>query len=161
MNQKVLRYFLFAALAVVWGLIIYKIVNGPDHNDNAAPPLTVKAESGYNTTRDSFILIANYSDPFLPDDSVYSEEIGKTATAEIKKETINTKPKFDLNKILYRGMISNPETKKKVAIVSISGKDYMAKEKERIAEVIISKITKENLTVIIDGKAELIGRTIN
>jgi hypothetical protein len=161
MNQKVLRYFLFAALAVVWGLIIYKIINGSGHRDSAAPLLSVKGETSYHSPQDSFILIANYSDPFLPDDSVDSEEMDKTATAEIKKEAVTAKPKFDLNKILYRGMISNPETKKKVAIVSISGKDYMAKEKERIDEVLIRKITRENLTVIIDGKAEHIGRTSN
>lgn len=161
MNQKALRYFLFAALALVWGLIIYKIINGLDHRDNVVPVLSVKAETSYNSPKDSFILFADYSDPFLPSDSVYSEEIDKTVGVAINKEPIITKPNFDLNKIQYHGMISNPENKKKVAIVSIGGKEYMAKEKEKINEVVISKITREKIIVIIDGKSEQIAKLNN
>jgi hypothetical protein len=164
-NQKALRYFLIAGLTLVWGTIIYKVVDKLNQNDHTVHEIYKKEKFDYSMPKDSFVLIANYPDPFLPtEDSISAGNNLSHSMNENQvpaKEIIPPKPAFDLNKIQYYGMIANSGNKKRVAIISIGGKDYLAKEKEKIDEVLISRITKEKITVFVNGKKGNIGKRTN
>jgi hypothetical protein len=164
-SQKTLRYFLFVGLAAVWGTIIYKVIKGLNQNDDIPAVQTSKGPKiDYYKPIDSFTLIANYPDPFLPQgDSTIAKNISENIVDDTpaRKEALQMKPAIDVSKIQYYGMITNPEKKKKVAIISIAGKEYLAKEKEKIEQLLINKITKEKITVFINGKLAEINRQIN
>lgn len=165
MNQKALRYFLIAGLALVWGTIIYKVVDKLNQNDHTVHEIYKAVKFDYNMPKDSFVLIANYPDPFLPGEDTISPGNDRSRPIAgdqvVNKEIIPPKPTFDLNKIQYFGMIVNPEKKKRIAMISIAGKEYLAKEKEKIDQVLISKITKEKITILINGKVQQVDRQTN
>ena len=151
-------------MAFVWGTIIYKVITGLKNKDTIISNNTKSPKFNYTTPEDSFTLIANYPDPFLHNDTTSFENDprdGINDAALATQPILPIKPSFDLTKIQYHGMIVNPEKKKKVAIISIAGKEYMAKEKERIDDIFISRITKEKITVLINGKVEQVIKQVN
>src|SRR5688572_33482241 len=80
MNQKALKYFLVGGVDLVWGLIIYRIVDGLGTDDNM-PVLKASGVSAksYIPTTDSFTLIADYSDPFIPGADTVDADVALTA----------------------------------------------------------------------------------
>jgi type II secretory pathway component PulC len=159
MDQKALKYSLIVGLTIVWSLIIYRVVNGLKDNNNQTPPTRKTVKFDYSIRSDSFTLIADYPDPFLRDNDVATSEKDTASKALIEKPIPdliqNSKPKIDVQ---FVGLISNPESKKKIAIISISGKQHLVREKEKVDDLFVSKITKERVTVLINGKIEQIAR---
>src|SRR5688572_8436715 len=67
MNQKILRYGLIGGVTLVWGLIIYRVVDGLG-DDDALPfvkSAVVKTDV-LEKEPEKFTLIADYPDPFIP-----------------------------------------------------------------------------------------------
>jgi len=158
MNQKSLRYILLGGVVLIWGIIIFRVINGLSTDD---PVNLVKKKTisfNYNTTKDSFLLLANYPDPFIPE-NIAINETGNDLLSLPKEPVINNnppapkKPEFDIQLIQYHGMIANPETKMKLAVVNIAGKEYTAREGDKIEPVSIRKITKGGLIVFVEGKS--------
>jgi hypothetical protein len=160
MNQKNVKYLLIAGLALVWGTVIFKIIKGLGSKETVTTSMYKAAFINYDQPRDSFTLMLDYSDPFLPGDEDASVADSAVLTLPVK-DPLPAKPVYDLSKIQYFGMITNPEQKKKVAILSISGKEYMVKEKDRIDEILIKKITKDKLIVFVDGESKQVNKKLN
>jgi hypothetical protein len=162
MNPKALRYLLFAGLAIVWSTIIYKVINGLKGNDDKVQESFRTAKFDYSTPKDSFSLIADYPDPFMPgnDRADFENDTAYKIPAKEIDSKISQASKPEIN-IQFFGMISNPEKKKKVAIISISGKEYLVSEKEKIDHVLVGKIFREKITVVINGKPKQINRQNN
>jgi|SRR5687767_15788997 len=158
MNQKSLRYFLLGGVILIWGAIIYRVIKGLSPEDYVLPVKQRITLINYNAPKDSFILFANYPDPFIPHSDII--EIDKAEndqnqtpqkTTQIKPDPIPTTPGLDINAIMYHGMIANPETKKKIAVITINGKEYLAKDKSRIENIRIQKIEKDQIEIISNG----------
>ena len=162
MNQKVLQYLLVAGLVVIWGTIIYKVINGLRGDEDKIKESFKTARFNYNVSKDSFSLIADYPDPFIPAEDTSDYEKGAALKispreADIKINEVS-KPKINIQ---FFGIISNPQKRKKVAIISISGKEYLVTERQKIDQVVISKISKQRILVLIEGKLEEIARQDN
>ena len=158
MHQKSLRYILLGGVVLVWGIIVVRVINGLSTDD---PVNLVKKKTvsfNYNTTQDSFMLLANYPDPFIPQ-NIAANETGNDLQTLPKEAVVNInppaqkKPEFDIQTIHYHGMIANPETKMKLAVVTVAGKEYTAREGDKIEPVSIRKITKSGIVVFVDGKS--------
>src|SRR5690349_14975588 len=80
MNQKPVKYLLIGGVALVWGLIIYRVVTGLSPDDNL-PALNAPntAATSYVPLSDSFTLIADYSDPFIPGSDTVDTDVELTA----------------------------------------------------------------------------------
>jgi len=161
MNQKILRYFLFAALAVIWAAVIYRVIKGLAGDDKKIQETFKASKFDYNIPQDSFIITADYPDPFIPNADLMASENDTLQTVSANNTVKIEKVPIPEVNVQFLGMISNPEKKKKVAIISVSGKEYLAAEKEKVDGVFISEITKEKIIIFVDGKSRRIARQNN
>ncbi len=153
MNQKPVKYLLIAGVVLVWGLIIYRVVDGMNPDDNipaikAANTLT----TAYVAPADSFTLIADYTDPFIPgSDSVDAEALmDKPVTPPPPPPPVVNKPPVDTYKegtIQYSGMISNPQKKIKLGTITLNGKEMLVREKDKVEGYVIQKISAETTII--------------
>ncbi len=166
MKPKATKYVLIAGVVLIWGIVIYRVIKGLKR-DNEFPVVNKRvAPFKYDAVKDSFILFANYPDPFLASvetDTAETNKIPSTAqnfSSEIyqKNHPVQRPPQIDINSIRYQGMIANPEKKKKVAFLTIAGKEYTVKENDKIEGLVIRKITIDKISVFANGKTEIIGR---
>ena len=151
MKNKYLKYLLIAAVACVWGTILFRIVNAM--GDKRPPvisrnelPATISTEQGNR----HYILVAQYADPFLKDVALPVELMAQPLAAAV---VAPPPPPVDVSFVQYMGMISNVnQPKNKVGLVSVQGKEEMVKEGDVVAEVKIKKILPSEVKVVYKGK---------
>lgn len=166
MNQKPVKYLLIGGVVLVWGLIIYRVVDGLNPDDNipaikAANTLT----NAYVAPADSFTLIADYSDPFIPGSDTVDAEvtaIPQPVAAPPPAPVVN-KPPVDTYKegtIQYVGMISNPQKKIKLGTITLNGKEMLVREKDNVEGYVVMKITAEAIVVKYKGKKVTVNKSL-
>jgi len=160
MNQKPFKYILITALCIVWGVIFYKVLAAFE-NPKEIGSLTIKAQTETNNVivKDSLILLADYNDPFLPED-IFATEADITIDSI---HSINQLPsrvasnekqikKEDLSFIQYLGSIYNSDKKIITAIIIFKGQELLLKKNDEIENIKIQNITKDQVTIIYNGQ---------
>jgi len=156
MNQKRLRYALIGGVVLIWGLIIYRVINGLSSDEPVVATKKQISKINYDVASDSFILFANYPDPFIKDETdltFVKDNIPTTSNQLTIPGTQIDKPLFDFGIVEFRGMIVNPETKRKIAFISVKGREYTVKEGDEIEGLSVKKITATEILVSADGKS--------
>lgn len=153
MQQKNIKYLLLLGVAVIWGAILFRIIKNIDSNptEKKALPKKLVSKGNDSSTFQPYTLLANYYDPFGADEengsftSPTNAIIKETPTFIEKNSKNNIKP--DISFILYKGIITNSITNKKAAIISINGKDELARLDKIIDKVKINSIKKDKILV--------------
>lgn len=153
-KNKKLTWFLICAVAVVWGVILYRLFFNNTEEDYVLknPSVATKHEpyDQYVLKEDTFKLALNYKDPFLAGIVPVSVE---SKTAEPILKPVNfvaappAKPTIDWSVVKYSGYIINPVTKKTVAILVVNGKEQMLAEGEHFEGVQLLKNKKDSVLV--------------
>ena len=130
MQHKNLKYILLIVVATIWGSIIFRILNGM--NIDSSPSIVpAKSISKFKDTNsyETYDLLANYEDPFGADSDTLYEESSEDSLIKLTANFLkNSSPLDNLNKpdisfIKYKGLIINPVSHKKIAIISMNGKE--------------------------------------
>lgn len=164
MQQKQFKYLLLVGVALIWGTVLYRILNNIDTNLNAPQAvhqkliLTDKESISYQP----YSLMINYTDPFGGDEEIHIPE--SSADAFKKKSNTylakiggnNVKPDIDF--IKYKGIINNSITQKKAAIISINGRDELARLNKVVNDIKITGIKKDKIQVTYQNKKYWIKR---
>jgi hypothetical protein len=164
MHQKTLRYLLAGGAIFVWGTVMIKIFSSLEQ-DQAGPGYTapVTTPAVFNQV-DTFSLLNNYSDPFLPEaaegDTLMEINTGKTVLPTAVITSPPLPEKIDISFIKYLGMIANPDKKLRAAIVSVKGKETIIKEGSQIEEVTIKKVTADKIDILYKGKKYSISKAL-
>jgi len=134
-QKKWITYGLGLLVIGVWGIILQRIFSATD-------PGTEKSTSGQFSleTRkakvpvlqpDTFSLQLDYGNPFDTGNGA-GRDVKPGITDRIEVPVLAAPPKpvaiDPLDQVVYLGHILNPATKKRVAILSIAGKEYMVQE---------------------------------
>jgi hypothetical protein len=158
-KNKVTVYLLGTTVALVWGIIIYRVAAAAGNDDSDAVTehrvqLPKETLDDYAYKPDTTSLMLNYPDPFL-----------QTKPAEVRKDTLQIpvsrllasrpvinstvvlKPVLNWNFIRYSGYIANAHGKKLIALVSINGKSLMLGEGESAEQVKLLKNLKDSIKV--------------
>jgi len=164
MNQKVLRYVLIGGVCFIWGAILLKVFNALGQDKEVPQNMVLASQADFiSPQKDSFVLLAAYPDPFLPEDAIYEADLSLTDSTEVKITVPANTPSpvetVDVSFIKYSGMIYNPEKKIKAAIVSFRGKDILLKENETAEDVTIKKITANKIIVFYKNKTMQINKS--
>ncbi|WCT13658.1 hypothetical protein [Mucilaginibacter jinjuensis] len=166
MKNKMLNYFLILAVAAIWGLIIYRIVNAYSNQDDPpinGPSVQVidKLPEDYGNLKDTTTLILKYRNPFISEPKKVDQEvpvsdlIGKMPV--VRNTPVKPAPAaINWNFIQYSGYIRNSKTKKLLAIVSINGHQYMMDEGETDGQVKLLKNLKDSVKIIFEGRTKFI-----
>jgi type II secretory pathway component PulC len=160
-KNKGLTYLLICVVCLVWGIIIYRLFFIEAGDDGQTVFLKTKSVhepyDKYTVKNDTFKLALNYRDPFA----------GKVnAVADLPKTDVVTHtdikpfkpvpPPLNWSGIKYSGYITNPKTKKMVAILIVNGKERMTAEGESLEGVKLLKNKKDSILVSWMGKQKYI-----
>jgi hypothetical protein len=163
MENKKLKYGLIVVVIFVWGAIIFRVAGGMSAPD--LPAATVRSQPvAAAPVRNTYVLFADYPDPFIPEeDSLDEIDIKKTGAgmgnAGPMAGGVMNAPKPEppppptvQSFVQYIGMIANPEKKLKVAIISVHGKELLIREKEKKEDVLVRKIEMGKIGIVYKGK---------
>lgn len=169
MKNKNVTYLLIAGVVVVWGLIFYRVFSGLDSGEDTviAMPKRKVIKQTQEKEEEVLVLFANYRDPFLGGTSraisvTRTDAYGSNTSSiprkpAVKKEKQEEVP-IDWTFLDYVGIVQNKETKKKVGLLTISGKEYMVNEKDQINGVTILRKERDSIQVNYSGKDKWIRR---
>lgn len=161
-NSAYMKYLLVGLVALIWGLILYKVIRGLSDDD--PPPVTTKVKSPPATdTLSTYSLItAAYPDPFSNELIVEEEVVEETlpdGTPAGKVTNPQAAPIAALPPpapppaIKYSGYIYNPQTRKKTAMITVNGRTMTVGVHDKIdGQTKVVKISDEKITVSFDGK---------
>ncbi len=165
MKNKAVTYFLIVIVALVWGVIIYRIFDATTAGDNfpvanSAPIMKIKDLQVYSEPKDTTHLMLNYRDPFMEEvktepkviavDKLISHKTGvKTAS----------KPGVNWTFINYSGYIKNSKSKRLLAILIINGKEHTMMEGETFEKVKLVKNLRDSVKITYNGLQKYIVMT--
>jgi len=157
MKNKKLTYLLGLVVAVVWGLIIYRVIVASGGSDDNLPVVAKTAvKEPYDDDKppkDTIHLLLNYRDPFG------LVQFKDTTRASANKRTVTNRtvaPIFDWSFIKYSGYIRNPGSKKLIAIMSINGESVTMAEGETADKVKLIKNMRDSVKVSFNGRSHFI-----
>lgn len=124
MKQRKLTFLLLAGALGVWGFVIFRLVTPSETTMPSQLKGTEERTSASEVRKiSSFIIVANYRDPFIP---TYTPPRGKKKKVSISPKAIITKKPVDWSFVRYIGMVRNQKRHGVRAILSIHGKDRLA-----------------------------------
>jgi hypothetical protein len=158
MKNKKLLYILIPLVAVVWGLIIWKVVAFRPEQQLPYANQLPQEEQPADTSR--YELKINYQDPFLRSarNSGTSPALSSTKKANnIKKVKINSlKGPVKPEGLIYRGVITcNNE---RVGLLEVSGQKRLIKEHTQVEEYHIVAVEMDSLRINFMEKEYVYGK---
>jgi len=160
-KNKAMTYLLICAVAMVWGIIAYRVFFNEAGDDQANQVVAQKTDhepyDRYVAANDTFRLALNYRDPFLAKEVAAAIDVKSAAP----KQVVPTIPKpivapLNWSAIRYNGYVTNPITKKMVAILTVNGTERMTAEGESFQGVKLLKNKKDSILVSWMGKRKYI-----
>jgi hypothetical protein len=154
-QKKGVKYVLIALVVLIWGLVVYRIVQGLDQG--GAVPVTVahEAPAAPVTKVDTFSLVLNYPDPFLDQvDSVVEDPVEKRTNVPPTPFPAGgygppPAPAFNPSDVKYIGFIGNAQ--RKTAMINYRGTETMVKERDRVGDITILRIASGFLVLTVKG----------
>ncbi|MFL5763635.1 MAG: hypothetical protein ACJ77K_06805 [Bacteroidia bacterium] len=157
MKNKKLTYALLPLVVLVWGMIIYRIMNvsGPDL---PADNKIVYQEKMPATAGDSFSISANYRDPFnAPVVRYLNAHPGNLPNPVPVVQKKAAQPASNSwPKVAYNGTIRNQQSKKELAMVEIDGQNNFMKQGDRLREIQLLKISRDSILVCFGKEKKVI-----
>jgi hypothetical protein len=166
MKNKAMVYILGIMVAIIWGIIIYRILAAVNKDDDIVTPTvsgSIKKEplDDRALVKDTGTLKLNYRDPFgqaKPEKDTVQlpvrQLIRSTGTSTFRLSV--PKPVINWGFIKYSGYIRNPRSKKLIALVNINGKSLMLSEGESAEQVKLLKNLKDSIKVAYNNHTKFI-----
>lgn len=158
-KNKRTTYLLICAVAVVWGIILYKIffkaTDSDDQIKTGVVKVTREPYDQYVAKPDTFKLVLNYRDPFIGTPVAAEKKMDNQIVKPVSP-VINLPPPINWGTIQYTGRIINPVSKKVVSILSVNGAERMMSEGEIFQGVKLLKNKRDSILISWQGKQKYI-----
>ena len=144
MKNKKSLYILIPLVAIVWGLIIFRIIK-MTQNDAYVLPQQSKAY----VKKDSIVipklkkLNLNYPDPFLKKEAISGEMQEKEFHSLFYNNPEPEKTKVEWPDIVYKGMVENG--KAMLGVVEIDKKRHLLSAQDQMEELTLIKIYTDSI----------------
>jgi hypothetical protein len=158
MKNKKLLYVLLPVAALVWGLVIYQIVQSLEAPAGGSRPGSgpkVLAEERI-VEPDTFSLLLSYRDPFLSNRPVRSKEqdldifLNRPALSVAQPRPVANQPgpaPIVWPHMEYMGLIENGAKKAKVAMVRVGEAEHLLREGQVVDGVKLAKLLPDSVLV--------------
>lgn len=153
MKKQTKTYVLLGLVALIWGLIGFRILGALSPQPNKAPKVaTGTFDLAPAKERDTFDIVADYRDPFLG--TLGTKQKKKTSVKRtVPKETV---PSVDIR---YTGFITDKNTRQKVFFLSINGQQHLMSAKDKIENVTLLNGTRSAVRVRVGSKLRTVTLT--
>ena len=143
MKSKKNLYYLIPAVVLVWGLIIYRLVDFTSDQGLEATSLKRLERTGKEIkTAKLYRPRYNYRDPFLKNLTVAEREI--EVEEELIESVIPEKPMPDFD-IQYQGYITPTSKYDRVALLRIEGREVFVRKGETILSFQLLRIFEDSV----------------
>lgn len=158
MKNKSVTYLLIGVVALIWGLVVYRIFNAVYEEEGVSnPTVAFRGDREAKLVQDdTFELILDYRDPFLGKMAV-SSFLGDTPRPKARKKKpsppLSTMPvpALDWSFVAYLGAINGKQPGKEIGMFRLHGNEVMMKAKESRGEITVLKITKDSAYIQYQG----------
>ena len=148
-KNKLIQLTLLIATMVVWGVIIFKIITDINPGKSLAP-------TKYNNSKSSIQLIDTYAvfqyqdDPFL---KIITDTASVMPVVTVKQNDVEQRP---VKLPEYYGVIRRNTVN--TAILKINDNYLFLREKETYNDIVIKRVSEEELNITVAGKSYKIKR---
>ncbi|WP_435624313.1 hypothetical protein [Flagellimonas sp.] len=144
MNKNIKTYTLLGIVALIWGVVGYRLFSsfGPEVQLNE-PEIDKGFTLEQMKPKDTFSIKADYRDPFLGTMAVKKKKT--------KKRAIRTSPKVQFPSIVYTGLIADQQNKQHIFFVTINNTQYLMQSKSEEDGVTLLSGTKDGIKVKFKG----------
>jgi hypothetical protein len=164
MKNKKLNYFLIAAVALLWGFIIFQIIGATAARQpaviNREPDLPKVNADNYKAIQDTTHLSLNYRDPFtvISKDTVGEIPINQLVVKNKVVAAVNvvTPAAVNWKSLEYGGYIYNTTSKKLLALIKVDGKECAIYEGETVGKLKLLRNMKDSIKVLYSGQTKFI-----
>lgn len=141
LKNKKITYLLIVLVALIWGLIFYKIYSkfaGKKQVERILSHSVVRVENGEHDS--VFTLSLDYPDPFL-------KGVVQSSDATLMRTAINTSNIKVVNWpiIEYRGLLTNSNRNESTGLLRVQSIDHLVKQGKVYAAIKIRTITKDSI----------------
>jgi hypothetical protein len=150
MKNKKLLYILLPAVILIWGMIIYRVLNGSKSEMPATGDVLKNNTSVIGVSDDSFSLSAAYPDPFRAEPVKHSVlAAGSSVPLKQPAKEKKTLPPVNASwpQVTYNGVIKNQQSKKELAMVQVNGQSSFMKAGDVTNDVQLLKIFRDSIQV--------------
>lgn len=134
---------LLPVVIVIWGLLIYKIVDAFNGGDTPqVHTVTAQFKTPTGVQKDTFSLKPIESDPFLG--TVYAKERTLSQTTNTPRATKNETPWPSIG---YFGIVTDRNSPMSVYIVSINGQQFLLKQGDTLQKLKIIKGSEDKIFI--------------
>jgi hypothetical protein len=164
MDKKLKTYLMLVLAIIIWGYAGFSFFRtfSDKKNQDMHSEYHVSEDHNNSGIADTFMLLSSYQDPFLGKSIArYEEGLLRTKVkviAPVVKKEIKPQVIIDFSFISFIGMVTNPNTGKRVALVDLKGRQYMASEGEQIEEVTFVKCFSDSINVLYHDETKFIKR---
>jgi hypothetical protein len=151
MKNKKFTYLLLVCVAGLWGLIFYRVFNSMASEDMPIVAESSKKQAYFkmvNHTQDQVDLKLAHRNPFS-NVTVALEEpiITTTAMQAVVRPPVkmNVKIPVKWSAIQYMGYIDNPMNKKRLAMLTLDGKEFMLTEGQQLNGIKLIKYAEDSI----------------
>lgn len=152
MKNKRLTYILIPLVLMIWGVIFYKIYVHISDDEVLLKEKPTERKMEPAKTRDTFVVKANYRDPFLSGQKrqilavsgIENGGNGGQVTGGFTRHK-DPKPEIVIPDLKYFGMIVNANKKQKIGLFRLNNKDAIVKEGELFESFKISKLYNDSV----------------
>lgn len=149
MGDKIKKYILLIVVVLIWGIIVFKIVN---LTNPTPPPFKTNYDSVkklQNSRIDTFNLLLNYRDPFVYYKNFRKHESQASLSNTIVKgnpiKKLTPKQEVKWPDVLYGGIIKNNLSGKQVFLITINSKEYLMKIKDTLEGILIKEVYPDSI----------------
>lgn len=148
-NFKILILLTIALL--IWGSIAYRFFNitSPQTHQTNTKDIVVSYKPKTYKLNDSFTITYPKRDPFL----------GTLPNKKVKPSKKLTKPsKLKLPKynFVYKGLVKQQQTTKKIFVIEINNTQYLLKKGQSIEDVKLLEGNSKTIKLLVNGKQQIV-----
>jgi hypothetical protein len=154
-------YILLPLVAVVWGIIIYRIIKYVGQENTAIAELTLN-EIKFEPEKfqnDTFSILANYRDPFLGSASIErANSHSPSRTTSSPASTSSLQPKAKTPTIIFKGIVKNKKSDKTIAVLKINDRTKMLAKGQTVDGIQLLNVSRDSIQVAYNGTKTIIHR---
>lgn len=150
MKNKTLTYALLLVVAGIWYQVFFRVKNnlfgddGLTNGTNGSQPTYQMP----NITRDTFVLNANYRDPFETPKERLNPTIENQNNVPEPRNIVPVTPQFVWPQVQYFGQIRKTNSNNPLAIINIDDIQLTVREQEEIFnEIYVRKIWRDSILI--------------
>jgi hypothetical protein len=151
MKNKKFTTLLLICVAILWGIIFYRIFLAMDESPQIIKPINTKKMKYFNAinhVNDKVNLKLDYRDPFsVVNTVVYKEEEPPKPNKITIPPPIAPKPQVNWTNVLYKGYINNTSIKQNLVILIANGKEFMLKEGQTLNGIKLIKYAGDSIKI--------------